>query len=130
MQLDLDPRNLGRGGGFVVAVLGVAALVGAGYMFANDWRAFYSVGTASFGVVLLLAALAAVRNAAPALEPAMSKAALHARIAEQALPFTVCTACHALEPGVAIGCARCGSVTGCVPVESDAERSLARSALG
>lgn len=128
--MDLTPQNLGRPGGVVAVLLGLAALVGAVYMVQQGWAAWLFVGAAAFGVAFVFAGVSAIRSAAPAVVEVMSKDELKRRIDDRRVPFSICVRCHAIVDGLAIGCTACGSIVDCVQVATEGERSMGRAAVG
>ncbi|MBK6922622.1 MAG: hypothetical protein IPH07_34855 [Deltaproteobacteria bacterium] len=128
--MDLSPQNLGRAGGIVVILLGVAGVVGAGYMAQEEWAAWLFIGTAAFGLAFVFAGVSAIRSAAPRVVEVMPKDELKQLIDARPVPFSICVRCRAIMDGAALGCSACGSVVDCVQIATEAERTMGRAALG
>jgi hypothetical protein len=128
--MDLTPQNLGRAGGIVVILLGVGAIVGAGYMVLQAWAPWLYVGAVACGAAFVFAGMSAIRSVPPPVVEVMTKDELKRLMETRPLPFSICVRCHAIAEGRALGCIACGSIVDCVQVASESERSMGRAALG
>jgi ribosomal protein L40E len=131
----LNPSSLGRTGGIVVAVFGGALIVGVVAMLggadvAIDRYGAIPLAMLTFGGAAVLAGVVAIRSAGPVAEQRMPKSAARELVGRTRIPFGVCTACHAVLEGHAVGCRECGSLHDWVQVDAERERTTALAALG
>ncbi len=131
----LNPLALGRAGGIAAAVFGGALILGvvamvAGADVAVDRYGAIPLGMLTFGAAAVFAGVLSIRSAAPALEVRMPKAAARELVGRMRIPFGVCTACHAVLEGRALGCRECGSMEHWVAVGREGDRGTALAALG
>src|SRR5262249_11752155 len=103
--MDLSPKNIGRGGGVVLTVVGgLLTLVGVVMMSSTGEGGVDRFGNAAggpvhlavlmLGLVLALIGVLAIRSAPRGPKQVMTRAEALAQLATHPLPFWICARCH------------------------------------
>ena len=139
--MDLSPKNLGRGGGAIIALIGMLlTIVGVGMMTSSGAGGVDRFGNAAggpvhiavllLGLVLVLIGVLAVRAAPKGPTQVMTREAALAELANHPLPFWICGRCNAvMERNFGTGCTECGSTVDCLEVATEADRKTATAAM-
>jgi hypothetical protein len=129
--MDLSPKNLGRGGGIVLAIVGLLLTVVAfGMMSSGQSTGTIRLAVLMLGLALALIGVLAWRAAPKGPEQVMTREAALAELASHPLPFWICARCHAvMERNFGTGCTECGSTVDCLEVSTEADRKTATAAM-
>jgi hypothetical protein len=124
----LDPANMGRFGGILTIIVGIALSVG-GWVLWED-RYFWS---ALLGPVLIILGTSGYRRASVRAKletPQISADQLKAVVQNNDVGFLVCTRCRTImDRDFGNGCLRCGSVAECLEVMDEDDRRIALAAI-
>jgi len=139
--MDLSPKNIGRGGGVVLTVIGgLLMVVGVVMMSSTGEGGVDRFGNAAggpvhlavllLGLVLTLIGVLAIRSAPRGPTQVMTRAEALAQLATHPLPFWICARCHFfMDRNYGTGCTECGATVDCLEVATEADRKTATSAM-